>query len=177
VLSLFLSSQAPLPASAFASVQPDRLQTLSSANIFFTVLNARNSLLYNITMMLPSSLGPVGYYSGSGRWVHTLTHEGSSLRIAWFGGPVQPNQSVVFGVAVIVPADTGTYNSTITENYQGNVTESSSLQLIVYCPCVLAIDVRSLSYSLVVLVLVLPLLEVILGLTHLIRDGKRQAVQ
>ncbi len=177
VFVLFLVLMAPLSASASSSVQPDHLQTLSSANIYFTVLNGRNSLLYNITMMLPSSLAPVGFYSGSGRWVHTLTHEGNSFRVTWFGGPVEPNQTVVFGIAVIVPADTGIYNSTVVENYRENLTQSSSLELTIYCPCLLGIDVRSLSYSLVVVVLALPLVEIGLRSLHVPRDREKQAVR
>ncbi len=177
MLILFLVLLAPRSASAFASVEPDHLQTLSSANIYFTVLNGKNSPLYNITMVLPNSLTPVGFYSGGGRWIHTVTQEGNSLRVTWYGGPVESNQSVVFGVAVIVPAKAGNYNSTVIENYRGNLTQTSSLEITIYCPCVLGIDVRSLSYSLVVVVLVLPLIEIGLRSSHLIRDKKKEVVE
>jgi len=122
-------------------------------------------------MTLPSLLAPAGFYSSAGRWSHTVTQVGNTFRVAWFGGPVVPNQSVILGVAVIVPADTGTYNSTITANYPGNVAESSALQLTIFCPCILGVDTRTLSYSMIAVVLLLPLIEIGLKSGHLLRNG------
>lgn len=163
---------APASASGSASVQPDHLQTLSGANIYFTVFNGRSSPLYNITIMMPGSLAPVGLYTSSGRWLRTIIQEAGSYHVAWFGGPVESNQSVVLGLAVIVPATSGTYNATVTESYQGNVTESSIVEITVYCPCLLGVDVRTLSYSLVGVVLLLPLVELGLHSLRLLRNGR-----
>jgi hypothetical protein len=176
VLVLFLVLLTPQSASASATIQPDKLQTLSGDNIYFTVANGKSTPLFNITMNLPSKLPPAGFYSSAGRWSHIVTQERNAFRVAWFGGPVGANQSVILGVAVIVPPDTGTYNLTINANYPGNVTERSSLQLTIFCPCVFGIDVRSLSYSLVVIVLLLPLIEIGLRSGHLLRNGGRKTM-
>jgi hypothetical protein len=172
VVVLILVLLVPQAASASATVQPDKLQTLSGDNIYFTVLNGKSTPLFNITMTLPSLLAPAGFYSSAGRWSYTVTLERNAFRVAWLGGPVGPNQSVILGVAVIVPAYTGTYNLTINSNYPGNAIDSSSLQLTILCPCVLGIDIRSLSYSLVVVVLLLPLIEIGLRFGHLLRNAR-----
>lgn len=173
-LFLLLILETPAIASASTTVEPTSLSTLVGANVYFTVLNERNVSLFNITMRFPAALAPAGLDASSGRWVRSVAREGNSFLISWLGGPVEPQEAVTLGVAVVTPGGEGSYLVNISENYQGNPPVVSSFTIGVRCPCFLGIDVRTLSYSLIVIVLFLPVLEIALHAAHFTREGDEE---
>src|SRR5207245_10353512 len=134
--------------------------------------NSMQNYLRNVTVALPLQLSPGGFNTNSGRWTTFVSSAKNSYRVEWLGA-VAPRATVLLGLAVTPTGGPGVLNLTVQETYDDRVSSTSTQSINVVCPCIFGIDARYLTYETIGLVLLLPVIEVTLHRTGVLKRQSR----
>ncbi len=157
-----------VPVSSGVLVYPRNIETLSSSDLGINLHNSGQSYLFNVTVSLPLQLTPVGFNTNSGRWATLLTAGKNSYRVEWLGA-LAPGATVLLGLAVTPTGAPGVLNLTVQETYVDGLRSNSTQSINLVCPCLFGIDVRYLAFGTIALVLLLPVIEVTIHRTGVMK--------
>ncbi len=161
-----------VPPMSGVAIYPSSIETLSSSDLGITVHNSRQNYLINVTVSLPLQLSPVGFNTNSGRWVTFVSPGKNSYGVEWLGA-LAPGTTVLLGLAVTPTGGPRVLNLTVQETYDDAVSSTSTQSINVVCPCIFGIDARYLAYGTIALVLLLPVIEITLHRTGVLKRQSR----